>query len=342
MARKERNKKIDLLRAIAIILVIIGHCIQYGSGGRFLEGGLFYDNILFKIIYSFHMPLFMLISGYLFYNSACKYDTKTLLKKRTVSLLVPIISFSCINFVIAMLSYNGYPSIPRVIVNSVFGNIWFLWSVLVLSLLAIINRKFLNDSIVVYLLVFVACFFAPAKLNIQLYAYLYPFFIAGYMLNKYKKASRFFDKPLILLSLALPIFLLMICFYDRNSYVYTAGVSVLGNPSNILNDLFRMAIGFVGSIAIVSIVVAICRKKVMGDGLLCYIGKNTLGIYAISNYLFLLLKGVTQNMFGINYFLLTVETVAILFASLTIIYLIKKSSIMSRLLLGVVEGEKSK
>ena len=48
-----------------IILVIIGHSIQYGSGSNFIEKQMFFNNYLFKFIYSFHMPLFIMISGYL-------------------------------------------------------------------------------------------------------------------------------------------------------------------------------------------------------------------------------------------------------------------------------------
>ena len=63
-----RNLYIDLIKGIAIITVIIGHLIQYTSVGNFN----FYENYIYKFIYSFHMPLFMLISGYLFYFSLIK------------------------------------------------------------------------------------------------------------------------------------------------------------------------------------------------------------------------------------------------------------------------------
>ena len=57
-----RNISLDILKGMAIYAVVIGHCDiflnlpsisvdKYGS--------------LYDFIYSFHMPLFMLISGYL-------------------------------------------------------------------------------------------------------------------------------------------------------------------------------------------------------------------------------------------------------------------------------------
>lgn len=63
---KRRSVLIDALRGVAIILVIIGHCISNGSGSGYFSNQGYYENIAFKFIYSFHMPLFMIISGYLF------------------------------------------------------------------------------------------------------------------------------------------------------------------------------------------------------------------------------------------------------------------------------------
>lgn len=68
-SRAERSVVIDFIRGIAIILVILGHNIQYGSGVSYYTNELYFDNVLFKLIYSFHMPLFALISGYLSYRS---------------------------------------------------------------------------------------------------------------------------------------------------------------------------------------------------------------------------------------------------------------------------------
>lgn len=51
-----RIDSVDVLRGIAILLVVAGHAIQYS--------GISKDNVIFEMIYSFHMPLFFFISGY--------------------------------------------------------------------------------------------------------------------------------------------------------------------------------------------------------------------------------------------------------------------------------------
>ena len=48
----------DNARAILILLVVFGHMLQpYTSGDKYLSA-------LYLVIYSFHMPTFLFISGY--------------------------------------------------------------------------------------------------------------------------------------------------------------------------------------------------------------------------------------------------------------------------------------
>lgn len=94
-----RSVEIDFIKGTAIILVVFGHCIQYGSGLGFFEQGSYFDNILFKLIYSFHMPLFAMMSGYLFYKTVQGKDLVTILKRKFKSLLLPVVSWKTIEFI---------------------------------------------------------------------------------------------------------------------------------------------------------------------------------------------------------------------------------------------------
>lgn len=51
-----RNPFLDILKAYAIILVVWGHCIQYGAGQAYGDNNLYYENVVFQTIYSFYMP----------------------------------------------------------------------------------------------------------------------------------------------------------------------------------------------------------------------------------------------------------------------------------------------
>lgn len=72
MRAQSRDKFLDLIKGVTIILVVAGHCIQSGCGTQYSSSNLYWENYLFKFIYGFHMPLFAMISGYLFYYSVKK------------------------------------------------------------------------------------------------------------------------------------------------------------------------------------------------------------------------------------------------------------------------------
>ena len=57
--KAERLLWVDTLKGWLIILVVLGHALQCTLGSECDE------NHLWNIIYSFHMPAFMAISGYL-------------------------------------------------------------------------------------------------------------------------------------------------------------------------------------------------------------------------------------------------------------------------------------
>lgn len=64
-----RIEWIDALKGIAIFSVVLGHCVTDSmSSNTFPEYAAFLK-ILYDFIYSFHMPLFFIISGYVFYIS---------------------------------------------------------------------------------------------------------------------------------------------------------------------------------------------------------------------------------------------------------------------------------
>ncbi|MBR2441547.1 MAG: acyltransferase family protein [Clostridia bacterium] len=87
---QERNTYIDVLRAVSILLVLVGHCIQYGCGMEYMAWGTFLYNPVFIFIYSFHMPLFMFISGYLFAFSVKKKKWHELLIGKAKQILIPL------------------------------------------------------------------------------------------------------------------------------------------------------------------------------------------------------------------------------------------------------------
>lgn len=94
---QDRNSLVSFLQAFGIVLVVVGHS-DYGIP----------DNVLHRWIYSFHMPLFMFISGYLFRYGFDRRGTspgelrlwgeKGFLWKKAKRLLVPYVFISTLAF----------------------------------------------------------------------------------------------------------------------------------------------------------------------------------------------------------------------------------------------------
>ena len=75
----------DVLKLFAIFLVLWGHCIQYFLSSQYS------DEPVYRYIYSFHMPLFMMISGY-FSASSMRLHFTELITKKSRQLLLPCVS----------------------------------------------------------------------------------------------------------------------------------------------------------------------------------------------------------------------------------------------------------
>lgn len=79
---KNRDEQIDGLKYFLICLVVIMHCSQ---GGRY-SGTL--STAIYSVIYGFHMPLFVLLSGYFFH---C--DTQSKVHKANLKIIEPLLLF---------------------------------------------------------------------------------------------------------------------------------------------------------------------------------------------------------------------------------------------------------
>lgn len=114
----ERLDFIDYAKGIAILLVVIGHLLQYNFVGTPAKE-------LFDVIYSFHMPLFMFLSGYVASLTIDKQltDKGLFVKKKAFSLLVPFVFMGGVNLLL-------YKHLSIKFVVDLFRNpdngLWFL------------------------------------------------------------------------------------------------------------------------------------------------------------------------------------------------------------------------
>jgi fucose 4-O-acetylase-like acetyltransferase len=107
---KERIEFVDMLKGIAIILMVMGHFLAWqwgGSSGIIPEEGNKNLTVVKDFIYTFHMPLFFFLSGFVFNMGLKKWNGKNLfnaIKRRFFQLLVPGLAF----FFLGYLAYHRF------------------------------------------------------------------------------------------------------------------------------------------------------------------------------------------------------------------------------------------
>ena len=138
----KRNTIIDVMKGIGMLLVIIGHCVYFGG-------------FIHNWIFSFHMPLFFILSGLFFRESSLPI----LLKKKTKSLLFPYVIFFIIGLLITLLipAWRNKLSFSGIAIDIYLGNpgivnvssVWFLVCLFVSMLLLhmVLQIKKLNKKL---------------------------------------------------------------------------------------------------------------------------------------------------------------------------------------------------
>lgn len=215
---KDKIIEYDYVRAVAIILVIIGHCysntIVYGPyggdvgemGGSPMLGTL---HFITNIIYSFHMPLFMALSGSIF-NVAIKKNGilpfKTFVTNKSHRLLLPFILVSLFwNIPLKYISGYWHAPMPDVLYQIIVGQIflmggshlWFLEVLFIIFILAWVIEKYnlRRNTFLFFVVLFVISFgremyseeIGRCVFCLELVMYLLIWFYCGFYFEKYRE-----------------------------------------------------------------------------------------------------------------------------------------------------------
>lgn len=185
----------DFLKCIAILLVVIGHItILYKQGGSFpqLENKLLSQ--ITDIIYLFHMPLFIAISGSIFASGKQrgKYrELKQLIFNKSKRLLVPYY-FAAIIFLfptILLLHMHNNQTYLELFIKILIGidckHLWFLWALFEIFIIAFCcKNKEVKKPITFISLAIIASLFNSYYNNISIFCipmaiYYLPYFFLG-------------------------------------------------------------------------------------------------------------------------------------------------------------------
>lgn len=262
---KVRLDYLDIAKGIGIILVVWQHCVGNGPDNA--------TPALTLMITSFFMPLFFILSGYLYKLK----PTKNYLYSKAKSLLVPLIIIYLYNFYMEIVT--GAAGIDYLLVQ--FRGYWFLEDLLYISILyyfancLLLKIKFIKEKYVDYILfggsVLISAvalafehFYGSGRPSINSAAVCLAFFSFGHVFKKIETKVQL--KPNRILYLIVGVILLVnTAFLSQKVVHISVAYNQYGNP------LVFVPCAIMGSLGVLYASKAINKSKVLG-----YYGKNSL------------------------------------------------------------------
>jgi len=272
--QKVRDPFFDNAKFVLITLVVIGH--TYTSLRHESE---FIKSVYF-LIYSFHMPLFILISGYFTKN----FNKPEYYRKTISSALIPYLIFEAIFSVFRHILYQTENLKLTFLVPS-----WSMWFLLSLFLWRMLLPYFLQFKHPLLISVAVAVLAGYVDniddfLSLQRTLAFFPFFLLGFYLQRrhFEALLNWFTPRRRLLSvagIALVFFLLYFTGPSRDWLLYDKPYAEFGYPEWYAG-LYRL--GFMGLALIMSVFVLslVPRRKTFFTEL----GSRTLYVYLLHGF----------------------------------------------------------
>lgn len=221
--RKEKINWLSILQGWTMLWVVIGHS-PLGTPGE----GPAWENSLYNLAYSFHMALFMVISGYLFYRTriaAQGWSYPMTLKDKALRLLLPMALFTLVAFAMKMLfpgemARDSSLSVRALLeafvmpYNGPLREMWFIMSLMWMFALMPLWRTVLSNRYAMtaaFLALVLLHYFHPDTeiLNIGRTMKYAMWFYLGLLISKYDASLAFAGRyKLLLLVAGVAIYLL--------------------------------------------------------------------------------------------------------------------------------------
>lgn len=287
VGKKLRDYRMDNIKAMLIILVVTGHLLEL-----FLKSG----NVktVYKIIYSFHMPLFIFISGYF-----ARFNLKKIIK----GLLIPYIIFQSVYIL-----YVNYVLDPVKMVRFTYTKpYWIMWYMLAmiiwsLSVPLISKGGAKSHAIITALSVLVgiaAGYVRQIGMNYSLSRIIvyFPFFIMGHyfaslMKDEEKKEEllAFYQKYKMMISMIMAVAFgaalgLILAYSKKLSYVwfYESAPYAVSHETAMI----RLTHYLVALVCIIYFYILVPNIKF---SFLSKLGAKTKGVYLFHGFIVLALK----------------------------------------------------
>ena len=303
--RTNRENWIDQFKGIGIILVVLGHSIEY------VQYVTEQSNVFFSLmdfwLTSFHMPLFFFASAYLQRRNEEKKGTYTrdIIWKKIISIVVPYLAFSFVFWCSKRLMSSSVQSIVTfkdlfMIWLKPLSTLWFLYLLLVFYLCRVLIYKTKLSDILMGVICVIIClasyyvslpsiFNDTIALRFLRYAFYYEMGILTY--NVRENAEHLFKRKTVLLFSGLSSIIIFIIAYCKH-YGWIM-------PILAITELIFVR--------------CICSDKYLK--FVAAFGKDSLGIYLLHDY-FVCAVVILLNHFGVeNIFILAIGAFMISFVS---------------------------
>ena len=277
---KERIYLYDNIKCLAIILVVIGHAINYMTD----FDGYTLEKALYVMIYSFHMPLFLFVSGLFLkpMNDETKFPKYKILAFVLIGLVLRMITA-----VVRM--FTGLP--PVYATFEIYDTYtWFMWAMAVFTALVWAFRKFDKKYVMLFAVLIGVMAGFDSNLGdefaLMRIAVFFPVFLLGYYLDpvdlyRFLNRRKFKIIAAAFLAACLAAFLFLLFFHrdflfslrpiftGRNRYTALDERSLFG-------PLYRI-FAYLLSIGITLALICLLPNKNLGY--VSGIGAKTLQIY---------------------------------------------------------------
>lgn len=266
----------DNIKFLAILLVVIGHAINFltEADGNMLEKSLFLT------IYSIHMPLFIFISG-LFLRPMDK-STKFPKQKVISYILIGIVLRIMMSLLRLILGKNMSYSL----LDMYDSFAWFMWAIAVFITLIWIFREY-NTKIILLLSLLIGCMagydkFLGDKFALMRIAVFLPFFVAGYMIKPGQLLNLLSKTWVKVVSIFVAVGFIALFFINTDIYQYLRPMFTGRNSFEVLVEcesfggLIRLLCYAISTLFGLAVMSLVPNKNL---GIITKTGTKTLQIY---------------------------------------------------------------
>ncbi|MBS4198745.1 acyltransferase family protein [Bacillus sp. FJAT-49732] len=318
----KRDYYFDNAKFILIFLVVFGHLIQ-----SYIDSNLFFST-LYKLLYTFHMPAFILVSGFF----AKGIYEKGYIVKITKKLIIPYLIFQVIYSIFYFILYSK--SMLTIDFFNPHWSLWFLislfcWNIMLIGFNKLKPIYAISLALLLGLIVgyvdWISNFLSLSRTFV-----FFPFFIVGYYLKKEHFQLLSESRSRILMTGAIFIVALVIIIFPELDEKWLLG----SKPYSYLETF--SAIGFIKRIGVytinflmIAVFFAFIPKRKF---FFTKLGRNTLYVYLLHGFIVRAFRESTIE----SYVYDSKTFIILLFVSLLLTFLLS-SKIVTTVMQPIIE-----